>query len=71
MKHYEEAAEAKRKAVELEPGNAEYHDSLSITLHRMGRYEEALKETEKAIELDPQNANYKESLDRTLQEMEK
>ncbi|MEZ3502371.1 MAG: tetratricopeptide repeat protein, partial [Lachnospiraceae bacterium] len=71
MKHYEEAAEAKRKAVKLAPDNAEYYNSLGITLHAMGRYKEAAEAKKKAVELDPQNANYKESLDRTLQEMEK
>ena len=41
MKLYKEALEEVKRAVELEPDNGRYHDSLGVTLHEMGRYEEA------------------------------
>ena len=50
-----------RKALELDPDNARYHDSCGVTLHEMGRYQEALDESRKALELDPDNARYHDS----------
>ena len=58
-----------RAAVELEPGNAQYHDSLGITLHELGRYEEAAGEKQKAVDLDLGNAQYRSSLDATLEQL--
>ena len=44
MKRYDEALTETQKAVELEPNNAEYRNSLGITLHALKRYDEALTE---------------------------
>ena len=49
MGRYQEALDESRKALELDPDNAEYHDSCSATLHEMGRYQEALDEKLKAL----------------------
>lgn len=46
------------KAMELEPENARYHDSLGVTLHAMGRHEDAASKKRKAVELEPSNAAY-------------
>ena len=40
-----------RRAVEAEPENAAYRDSLGWVLYRLGKYEEAAVEQQKAIEL--------------------
>ena len=69
MGEYEEAEKEIRKAIELEPENARYHDSLGVTLDEMGKYEEAEKETRKALELEPENAKYHNSLRITLNAM--
>jgi tetratricopeptide (TPR) repeat protein len=42
-----------RMAVENEPENAAYRDSLGWVLYRLGRFAEAVTELEKAAELDP------------------
>ncbi|MCS7236846.1 MAG: tetratricopeptide repeat protein [Thermoguttaceae bacterium] len=42
-----------QKAVEAEPDNAAYRDSLGWVLFRLGRYEEALGELQKASAADP------------------
>ncbi len=46
----EEAGELIKKAVEAEPDNAAYLDSLAWYHFKQGRYEEALKEIQKATE---------------------
>jgi len=66
--HIAALAEA-QKAVELEPDNASYRDSLGTTLHVLERYDEALVETQKAVDLEPDNAEYRNSLGITLHEM--
>lgn len=63
MGRYEEAVKEKQKAIELAPGNPEYHDSLGITLNYMGCYEEALEAAQKAVELEPENEEYKNFLE--------
>ena len=40
-----------RQAVEAEPENAAYRDSLGWVLYRLGRHEEAVSEQKKAVEL--------------------
>ena len=42
-----------RKAVEAEPDNGAYRDSLGWALYRLGRYEEAIAELVKAAEKQP------------------
>ena len=40
-----------RRAVELEPENAAYRDSLGWVLYRLGQFEAAVSEQKKAVEL--------------------
>ena len=52
-----EFAEASRdysSALELDPGNAVYHNNLGIALRYMERFDEAISEYDRAIELDPE-----------------
>jgi tetratricopeptide (TPR) repeat protein len=49
-RHLQRALKMIRKAVEAEPANAAYRDSLGWALFRLGRNEEALAELEKAAE---------------------
>jgi TolB-like protein/Flp pilus assembly protein TadD len=48
-----EADAASRKAVDLEPDNAEAHASRGLALSLSGRYEEAEAKFERAVELNP------------------
>ncbi len=52
-KHLERAHRMIRKAVEKEPDNAAYRDSLGWVLFQKGRIQEALPELEKAAALEP------------------
>ena len=70
MGRYQEALDEKLKAVELDPDNAEYHNSCGVTLHEMGRYQEALDEYKKAIKLDPKRAIYYSHLAQTYKKMD-
>ena len=63
---YEEALIEGRKAVELEPDNAEYRNSLGATLDALKRYEEAFAEKQKAVELEPDDYWHHGSLSATL-----
>lgn len=47
-KHLDRAERMIRKAVEADPENAAYRDSLGWALYRLGRYQEAVGELEKA-----------------------
>ncbi len=47
-KHLQRALDMVRRAVEGEPDNAAYRDSLGWVLYRLGRYPEAVQELEKA-----------------------
>jgi tetratricopeptide (TPR) repeat protein len=49
--HLERALRMVRAAVEAEPDNAAYQDSLGWALHRLGRSQEALQHLQKAVEL--------------------
>jgi tetratricopeptide (TPR) repeat protein len=48
-----EAAEAYRKATELDPDNAQWHYNLSLALSRLGETQSQEAELEKALRLDP------------------
>jgi len=48
-----QALEMIRKAVEAEPDNGAYRDSLGWALYRLGRWDEAIAELQKAIEKQP------------------
>jgi tetratricopeptide (TPR) repeat protein len=47
-KNLERAVEMTRQAVEAEPENGAYHDSLGWALYKLGRYDEALEALKKA-----------------------
>ena len=48
-----------RKAIEMNPNNAEAHSAYSHLLNILGRPDEAMKQIEIAVELDPLNAKIK------------
>lgn len=50
---YEDALEAFRSVLELDPDSATAHYDLGVTYARMGRPEEAVDEYERALELQP------------------
>jgi len=50
---HQEAIDSLNKAIELEPGNLEFHYYLGLTYSAMGRYEEALEVFEKIVEKEP------------------
>ena len=58
-----------RKAIDLAPDIARYHDSLGVTLHALEKYEDAATEMRKAIDLAPDIARYRNNLSRTLHSM--
>lgn len=68
---YKKALLEVKQAVDLEPGNARYHNSLGVILHAIKRYNEALDEKQKAVELEPDNAQYHDSLGTTLHKMKR
>ena len=56
LKRYEEAEAAFRKAIELNPSDAEAYSNLGNLLNDLKRYEEAEAAYRKAIELNPSYA---------------
>src|SRR5687767_360254 len=50
---FERAAEAYRRAIEIEPQFAEAHANLGAVLSRLGRYEEAVLSGERALAINP------------------
>ena len=52
-RHLDRAEKMIRKAVEAEPDNAAYRDSLGWVLHQLGRRARAVAELEKAAEMEP------------------
>ena len=53
---YEEAVEAYREAIRLDPEIAVPHSDLGNSLSHLGRYEEAVEAYREAIRLDPEDA---------------
>lgn len=51
--HLNRALEMIRRAVDAEPDNIAYRDSLGWALFRTGRYQQAVSELEKAVTADP------------------
>ncbi len=50
---FDNAAEAYRRAIEIEPKLAEAHANLGAVLARLGRYEEAVSSIERALAINP------------------
>lgn len=51
--HYSESAEAFKKALELEPADAETWNRLGMALFNAGRHEDSVEAYNKALELEP------------------
>lgn len=58
----EEALGLIERAVELEPNNGAYIDSLGWAQYRLGRYEQARESLRRALTLNPENATIHEHL---------
>lgn len=56
LKRYDEAANALKKAAEIEPTNAAAHFNLGLTLYTAGRYSEAIESYKEVIKLRPRLA---------------
>lgn len=61
-RNVDEGYELIQRAVDMEPDNGAYADSLGWALYRLGRFAEAQRELERAIELSPDNATILEHL---------
>lgn len=53
MQRYEEAANALKRAAQIEPTNAAAHFNLGLTLYNAGRYSEAIESYKEVIKLRP------------------
>jgi uncharacterized Ntn-hydrolase superfamily protein len=62
--YLDEALEAAKQAVELEPEDANIIDTLAEAYFRKGLAEEAISTIKRAIEIDPESTYYKEQLAR-------
>jgi len=58
LKHYNEAAAAMKKAIELDPKNTESYSTLSEIYSSADMPKEAVSAIEQALQLDPNNINY-------------
>jgi tetratricopeptide (TPR) repeat protein len=54
LQKYDDAANALKKAAELDPKNASAHFNLGLTLYTAGRYSEAIESYKEVIKLRPQ-----------------
>ena len=57
LKRYEEAEEAYRKAIELNPSEATAYNNLVILLRLINRIEDTIPLLDKLIEIDPEDFN--------------
>jgi tetratricopeptide (TPR) repeat protein len=61
-KHLDRALEMGRNAVEAEPDNAAYRDTLGWALYKLGRFDEAVVELQKAAEVEKPDGEILEHL---------
>lgn len=54
-KQYDKAAELYERLLAFNPGTADTHNNLGLTLHYLGRSTEALRRLEEGIEIEPRN----------------
>jgi Tfp pilus assembly protein PilF len=54
-KEYDKAAQQYQRLLSLNPGSADVHNNLGITLHYLGRSSEALQILDEGITVDPAN----------------
>jgi Flp pilus assembly protein TadD len=64
MDLYEEALDAARRTLELEPGNQAYVNDLGWSLVLAGNLDEALETLERAVAMDPSDELARENLAR-------
>ncbi|MEO0180297.1 MAG: tetratricopeptide repeat protein [candidate division WOR-3 bacterium] len=68
---YDMAEEEYRKAIEMNPMDAEAHYNLGVLLYNQGRYEEAEKEFREAIRIKPDYAGAHLSLGLLLADLQR
>lgn len=68
-KIYQEAVTALKKAVALEPENADMYYELGVAYNRLFQYQEAVKAFEKATELDPGNYRASDALEKAKEDL--
>jgi superkiller protein 3 len=68
-KVYQEAVTALKKAVALEPENADMYYELGVAYNHLFQYQEAVKAFEKATELDPSNYRASDALDKAKEDL--
>ena len=61
--NWEEGEKEARRAIELNPGDAEARLALAQVLWTTGRLDESIQETKRALELDPLSIHYNTALD--------
>jgi len=54
-KQYDKAAELYERLLAFNPGTADTHNNLGLTLHYLGRSSEALRRLEEGVEIEPRN----------------
>lgn len=54
-RQYEQAAKLYERLLTFNPGNAEVHNNLGLTLHYLGRSDEALARLKEGVAVDPEN----------------
>jgi tetratricopeptide (TPR) repeat protein len=62
LKDYGQAVECFRKAIELDPSNANAHSNLGTALNHQEKWPEAIDACKKALAIDPQQANARNTL---------
>jgi tetratricopeptide (TPR) repeat protein len=68
-KVYQEAVTALKKAVALEPENADMYYELGVAYNHLFQYQEAVKAFEKATELDPGNYRASDALEKAKEDL--
>jgi Flp pilus assembly protein TadD len=58
----DEAMSAYRRALELDPDDAEAHNVMGVALVRSGLKAQALEHFERAVRLAPENPEYRDNL---------
>lgn len=70
-KVYQEAVTALKKAVAIEPENADMYYELGVAYNHLFQYQEAVKAFEKATELDPSNYRASDALDKAKEDLDR
>lgn len=70
-KVYLEAVAALKKAVAIEPENADMYYELGVAYNRLFQYQDAVKAFEKATELDPANYRASDALEKAKEDLDR